>query len=64
MCSPMAHFACRMVMAVSVFIAFDDAKVLRLYSNDFVSFGVFTRQKKQPIKTLCFNGLRIVVELV
>lgn len=28
MCSPMAHFVCRMVLAVSVFIAFDNAKVV------------------------------------
>lgn len=63
MCSPMAHFVCRMVMALSVFIALTLQSYCG-YTQMISSLLVFSSGKKQPIKTLCFNGLRIVLELV
>lgn len=40
---PMAHFVCRMVLAVSVFIALDTAKVAQCFIG--VKMGIVTNKK-------------------
>lgn len=53
--SPMAHFVCRMILAVSAFTAFDVAK---LRWQNHVTIGEIGEIKK-PIKTQCFNRLNL-----